>query len=113
MASGELQLDLLLGKRVLDPSGKPVGRLEEARAERRGDDWVVTEYLIGGGALLERLSAWGVGLALLRLLGGDRAHASSGYVVPWDQLDLDDPKRPRLRCPLHELATFDERRREG
>ncbi len=113
MATGELKLDQLLGRRVLDPSGKPVGRLEEARAERRGDDWVVTEYLIGGGALLERLSAWDVGLALARLLGGRRAYAYSGYVVPWDRLDLDDPERPCLRCPLHELATFDERRSEA
>ena len=39
------------------PTGIPtsLGRIEEFRAERRGQGWVVTEYVIGSAGLLERL----------------------------------------------------------
>jgi sporulation protein YlmC with PRC-barrel domain len=53
----EVHLELLLGKRVLDQTGKPVGRIEEVRAEQQGDEWVIQEYLVGTAALLERLSS--------------------------------------------------------
>lgn len=104
MATREVHLELLLGKRVLNPKGKPVGRIEEVRAEQQGDEWFVHEYLIGTAALLERLSAWRIGLGILRLLGARKIHG--GYSVPWDKLDLTDPEKPRLLCPLDELKTF-------
>ena len=110
MAARELHLETLFGKPVLDSAGRSIGRLEEVRAEQSGDDWVVQDYLVGGAALLERLSAWDIGLALVRLLGARRAHSYTGYIVPWDKLDLADPERPRLRCAPDELETFDHRR---
>ncbi len=105
MAAREIHLELLLGKQVLDSTGKPIGRLEEVRAEQQGDEWVIQEYLIGSAALLERLSAWTIGLRLLHLLGARKIYGS--YRVRWDKLDLSDPEHPRLCCSLQELKAFD------
>jgi sporulation protein YlmC with PRC-barrel domain len=98
----EIHLELLLGKRVLDSTGKPIGRIQEVRAEQQGDEWVVQEYLIGTAALIERLSAWRIGLGLLPILGAGKING--GYSVPWNKLDLTDPNHPRLRCTLQELS---------
>ncbi len=59
----------------------------------------MTEFLVGSYAMLERLAAWGIGRALLRLTSKRR----EGYRIRWDQLDLSDPQRPRLRCEVEEL----------
>ncbi|MFN6571158.1 hypothetical protein [Dendronalium sp. ChiSLP03b] len=99
----EIHLELLLGKQVLDSTGKPVGRIEEIRAQQQGDKWLIQEYLIGNIALLERLSAWEIGLAILRRLGARKIY--TGYTVPWQQMDLTDPQRPSLRCHLEELKS--------
>lgn len=97
----EIHLELLLGKRVLDSTGKPIGRIQEVRAEQQGDEWVIQEYLIGTAALIERLSAWTIALGLLPLLRAGKSR--SGYKVPWDKLDLNDAEELRLRCSLDEL----------
>jgi hypothetical protein len=39
-------------------TGKSVGRIDEVRAEKRGDDVYVQAYLLGPYALQERLSLW-------------------------------------------------------
>jgi hypothetical protein len=97
----ELHLELLLGKRVYDTAGHPIGRLEEVRVEQQGDDWVITEYLIGFAAVFERLSAWNLGLGMLHLLGAHKLY--EGYCVSWEQLDLSDPQHLRLCCSLDQL----------
>ncbi len=94
----EVRLELLLGRAVLDRDGRSIGHLQEVRAESRDGRMVVTSYLIGTRALLERLSVevW-------------RAHAggvSSGYAARWDQLDLSDPRTPRLTCDVADLARW-------
>ncbi|WP_445638202.1 PRC-barrel domain-containing protein [Nostoc sp. DSM 114161] len=101
MATREIHLELLLGKQVLDSDGKPIGRIEEIRVEKQGDEWVIQEYLAGPIAALERLSAWRLGLSILDFLGARKIHG--GYRIPWDKLDLADIKHPRLRCTLSEL----------
>ncbi|BAY98687.1 hypothetical protein NIES37_26390 [Tolypothrix tenuis PCC 7101] len=106
MADQEIHLELLLGKQVLDSTGKAIGRIEEVRAEPQGEDWVVQEYLIGYAAILERLSAWTIGLGILHLLGARKIHG--GYTVPWEKLDLTNPDQPRLRCSLAELKAVAE-----
>jgi len=94
-------VELLLSRPVLDPSGQSVGRIEEICAQQQGDESVVKEYLIGPLAILERFSAWTLGLPMSDFLRwgkiGDR------YRVPWDKLDLSDPNRPRLKCSVAEL----------
>jgi hypothetical protein len=105
METLELNLELLLGRRVIDSAGKSVDRLEEVRAEQQGKEWVIQEYLIGSAALLERLSAWTIELGVLHLLGARKIHG--GYRIAWDKLDLTDPEHPRLRCTLQELKELD------
>src|SRR5689334_5849082 len=97
----ELHLDLLLGRRVVAPNGDTVGHIEEFCAEPRGSDLVVTEYLIGTAAALERLSVSLLGSGVLGLVG--RRHGIRGYRVPWDKLDVKDRARPRLTCAVADL----------
>ena len=84
-----LHLELLIGTPVLSTDGKRVGRIEEVRADDGGE---VAEFLLGEGALLERLSA--VGLFQRK---------KKGYRVRWDQMDWSDRKRPRLNCDTSEI----------
>src|SRR5438067_9043768 len=98
MPETELHLELLLGRQVLARNGKPIGRIEEIRATPRGRVLLIDDYLVGSYAVLERLSAWTIGRALLRTLGGGRP----GYRVPWDKLDVSDMERPRLLCAASE-----------
>ena len=93
--ANELRVEALVGRRIRDRDGRVVGRLEEFRARREGDHWVVTEYDIGPIALLERLAA-----TYLGIMWPGRA---SGYRATWDQVDLDDPEHPRLTCGVDEL----------
>ena len=90
----EVRLDRLLGRQVLAPNDQHVGHLEEFRVEKRGNGYVITEYFIGVAGLAERL-----GVAV-KLLVGKRG---GGYTAHWDQLDISDPLRPRLTCPITEL----------
>ncbi|MEH2071857.1 MAG: hypothetical protein V7K47_27535 [Nostoc sp.] len=103
MTTHEIHLELLLGKQVLDSTGKAIGRIEEICAEQQGEEWVIKEYLIGYAAILERLSAWNIGIGILNLLGAQKIYG--GYTVPWDMLDLTDPQKPRLHCSLDELKS--------
>ncbi len=96
----ELNLEMLLGRRVLQTDGKSAGRIHEIQAEQRGDEWAITEYHIGPTALLSRLSAFHLAAPLFRLLGADK---DAGRRVPWDKMDLSDPDRPTLFCDLDAL----------
>jgi sporulation protein YlmC with PRC-barrel domain len=103
MKRQEIHLELLIGKRVFALNGQPVGRLEEVRAELNARDYCfVTEFLTGSYAILERLSVWRIGRAILRTLHMKR----EGYRIRWEQLDLSDPKRPQLKCEVEELETL-------
>jgi len=92
----ELRLDRLVGRMVITANHRRLGRIEEIRAEKHGSGCVVAAYVLGRAGLAERL---GVGL---RLLVGRRRRA--GYIARWDQLDITDVTRPRLLCPVDELA---------
>jgi hypothetical protein len=91
---GEISLDQLLGREVVATNNRRAGRIEEVRAEKRGADCIVTEYVIGAAGLVERLGV-GVKLLLGRRIGG--------YIASWDQLDITDPDHPRLTCSLETL----------
>jgi sporulation protein YlmC with PRC-barrel domain len=90
----ELTLQRVLGRKVLAANNRPIGRLEDVRADRRGRACVVTAFVIGAAGLQERL---GVGV---RLLFGPN---TSGRVARSDQVDVTDPARLRLRCPVTDL----------
>src|SRR4026209_583465 len=90
-----IRLDRLVGREVHTANNRRLGRLEEFRAEQRGDAWFIIEYVVGTVGLLERL-----GLGVRLILGLKRG---GGYVVGWDQLDLLNPERPRLTCSVDDL----------
>ncbi len=104
MARHEIRVESLLSRRVRALNGQVIGRIEEMRAEHRGRETVVIEYLLGPAALLERLSVRLSSMPLLRLVTGKRARR---YRVRWEQMDLSDAKRPRLRCSVRELEQFE------
>jgi hypothetical protein len=87
----EVRLQDLLGREVHDRDGRRAGRIEEFRAARTGE---IVAVAIGAAGLLERLD-----LGARLILG---AHAR-GKVARRDQIDLSDPKRPRLTCRVDEL----------
>jgi hypothetical protein len=93
-----LRVEQLIGRPVRDTDGRVVGRLEEFRAEREGEHWVVTEFDIGPAALLERLA--------VRHFGVSWPGRPPGYRVRWDQLNLDDPESPALTCSAAELKAL-------
>ena len=99
----EVRLDQLIGRKVVDAAGEMIGRLEEAIAEVRvgagGSDHAVREFHVGKYALLERLGAGLLGRELMRLF----RMRHEGYVVPWEEMDLSEPERPRVRVGKREL----------
>jgi sporulation protein YlmC with PRC-barrel domain len=106
VAARHINIELLLSRRVYAINGKCIGRLEEVRAEMRDGECVLTEFLIGVYALFERLAGGSIGRSILQTLRLKRKNG--GYRVPWNQLDLSNPARPRLKCPLHELLPIIE-----
>ena len=105
----ELHLELLIGRKVCDSHGKAVGRLEEVRIDDREGEPFVIEFHVGKYAMLERLMGGAVGRSLLRLLGRGRAHTA--LAVPWEILDLSNPRHPRITRPAAELREVSEQGR--
>jgi hypothetical protein len=105
MKRHRIHLELLLGAKVIDREGKPAGRIEEIRAEQRDGETVVKDYLLGRGGLAHRLSITGVSTMAIALLGGRNNVAS--HRVPWDKMDLSDPRHPRVTCRAEELDEMD------
>jgi sporulation protein YlmC with PRC-barrel domain len=106
MPKQEIKLELLVGRRVFAQNGRSIGRLEEIAGELRQGRCFVTEFHVGSYAMFERLSAGMMGRAIIRSLGPFRPRG--GYRVPWDKLDLSDPKRPRLLCKVSELIRLND-----
>ncbi len=95
----ELRAEHLLGRRVRDADGRPLGRLHDIRFEKRGEDYVVTSYLIGAAGWFERMGLVKIGMR------------ARGYRARWDQLDLSRPERPTLLCPRSQLEPLRPRAR--
>jgi len=66
----ERRVELLLGRKVRALDGAVIGRIEEMRAEREHDYYVVTEFLVGPIALIERLAVRHFGLTLAGRIHG-------------------------------------------
>jgi sporulation protein YlmC with PRC-barrel domain len=101
----EVRLELLVGRKVYDAAGQCIGRVEEVRAEVDGADYVVREFHVGKLAVLERLLDGRLLRALVRRLSGGRLWR--GYAVPWRDMELSDPERPRVRRREAELEKLD------
>jgi len=88
-----VRLDELLGSQVRAADGRDVGRIEEIRVKRRNDAYEVDEYLLGSGALFERLA----------LVHRWFKRKPQLLVARWDQVDVRHPDRPVLTCAVEEL----------
>ena len=97
----DVHIELLLGTKVRDVNDEVVGRIEEFRAEQTGDSCYVESYMVGASALVERLSAWTLVRPIKRMLKA--RHIYSAFEIPWQEMDLTDPKRPRLRIAKKDL----------
>jgi len=98
--SDEVQAELLVGRTVHDADGNRIGRVADIVAHRDEEDaLVVKEYLVGPRGWLHRFAVHGLGLRLRRL--------AWVYRVPWDLMDLQDPRRPRATCRRDELKIED------
>lgn len=108
MSNRERHVELLLGRVVRDPDGRKVGRIEEMIAGTLDGEFVVTEFLLGGYGILERLGMLTDRSALkavrwaLRRLNGENG---AGFSVRWDQIDLRDPERPVTTVPRGALQS--------
>jgi hypothetical protein len=91
-----LNIELLIGRKVVDANGKTVGRIEEFVAVRRGGDLVVTEFHVGRLGFAERFSAHGAAMTFIRFFGGHR-RTRTPQRIKWRDLDLSDPEHPRLK----------------
>jgi len=97
----EIHVERMIGKKVFALNGRSVGRLQEIRASVDRNQCYVKEFVVGSYGMFERLSAMSIARAIFARFHSDsRSH---GYLVPWKDLDLSDPNRPRLRCEVNEL----------
>ena len=76
-------MELLLGEKVFALNGLPIGRLEEIRTEINKGHCFVSEFLVGNYAVLERLAAWRIGRALLRVLVGSERKVIECVGTSW------------------------------
>jgi sporulation protein YlmC with PRC-barrel domain len=97
----EIKVELLLGTKVCDIDGASIGRIEEFRVERDERACLIEAYLIGASALIERLSAWTLVRPIKNFLGVRKLYTL--YQVPWEDMDLSDPRHPRLRIAKRDL----------
>lgn len=97
-AGREVRLESLLGRVVRSPGGRPVGRIEDARAEPDGEDYVVREIILGEMGLLAKIVGMAAQLPTFRALGLGRRYRTRA--IPWNWLDLSDPERPCFRSPV-------------
>jgi sporulation protein YlmC with PRC-barrel domain len=102
MSRGSLvRLEDLLGSCVVAINGRRVGHIEDVRVERHDGEYQVVEYQLGAGAMLHR---WSVVRNLFGITG-------KTLRVRWNQLDISNPARPRLTCPLGEIQSDGEETR--
>ena len=97
MPAREIRLEEILGRVVRTAAGRPVGRIEDVRAEPDGEDYVVREVILGELGLRARLFSMTAQLPSLKALGiGGRSRTRA---VPWEWLDFSDPAHPRFVQP--------------
>ena len=97
----DIRIQLLVGTKVNDVDGNSVGRIEEIRVKLEEKALLVESYLIGASALIERLSARTLVRPIGRFLRA--RHIYSVYEVPWQEMDVSDPKRLVLKIAQHDM----------
>lgn len=97
----ELHIYEALGRKVHDANGEYAGRLEEIEVERGDESCLVTGYLVQHRGLRSRITAWALSDSLQKAI--PTSEKSLPYRVPWDQMDLSNPDRPRITVSKTEL----------
>src|SRR4051812_18020274 len=101
MKARRIHAEHLLGRMVYDSDNCKVARIEEIEAEETRDGCYVSNFILGHRGMLKRMSIWGVGRLFFPSLV---THAEKNApCIPWDRMDISNPKRPRLRCRRNEL----------
>ena len=95
----EAHVELLLGRRVRDADGGVIGRLEDFRVDVIHGESCVTEYHVGAAAVVERITGFASCLPLIDRLPFLRTE----YRVRWQDMDLSDPRHPRIHLRRAEL----------
>jgi sporulation protein YlmC with PRC-barrel domain len=105
VSARSISMSELLGRRVRDQDGRPIGRVEELNAEIElhpdGNDYVVTSISVGRFGPLDIIASGNFVQQLVRRIA--RATGYARYQIPWDWMDLSDPSHPRVLRPEHEL----------
>jgi hypothetical protein len=91
----KLHLQKIAGRPVHDVDGNIVGRIHCVHAELVNGECIIKEWHVGPAALLERL-----GLSAGRLIG---IGGKGPLRIPWEKIDVSDPKNLRLTCREDEL----------
>jgi hypothetical protein len=89
-----MRFEDLVDKVVRNVHGRPIGRIEDARMEPHGQDYLITHFLIGPVGRLTRIRAFLGELPTLRAIG--IGHERDLRPLPWHWFDLTDPERPVL-----------------
>ena len=101
MSTHTLSSSELLGRRVRDARGKTIGRIEELNAEiefhAHGNAYVVTSVSVGRFGPFDAIASGSFVQQLVRRVV--RATGYRQFEIPWDRLDLTDPRRPVVREP--------------
>ena len=97
MGPAEMQAEQLLGREVRDPENEALGRIVDIRAGDDGGEFVIRYYLVGPVRSSARLSVSNLAAQVLSLIG--LRMGARSYAVPWEDMDLSDPVRPRVRRP--------------
>jgi hypothetical protein len=89
-----LRFEDLMGKVVRNSHGRPVCRIEDARMEPDGEDYIITHFLVGSLSWVSRIRAFLGELPTLRAIG--IGHERDLRPFPWQWFDFSDPDRPVL-----------------
>jgi hypothetical protein len=101
--STELSAELLFGREVRDSRNEVLGRITDICAGDDDGDLVVRYYLVGPAHGTYRVSLASIVIEVLRLL--QLPIGRPRYLVPWREMDLSDPVRPRVRLRKSELSS--------
>jgi hypothetical protein len=95
MSPSEVRFEDLVGRVVRNEHGREIARIEDLLVEPEGEDYLVTQYLLGPLGHWHRLLAFLGDVPTLRRLGiGAKRRLRP---IPWHWLDLSNPERPVLR----------------
>jgi sporulation protein YlmC with PRC-barrel domain len=101
MKQRRIHAEHLLGRVVYDVDGRKVGRIEEIEVEQTTHGCYVDSFVLGYSGMLKRFSIWGIGPLFFPALVTKAEERARG--IPWDKIDISNPKRPRLRCRRDQL----------